>query len=114
LEEALNKKVKFRIFFLLGIGIFLPFFTLSIIARLYVYAVLILGGFLMYCYFLYHLILKGETAEYPMVPPEGRMDVYFPRTNIPRPIYEDMQRYPEFLKRKKRKYERRKALKKKS
>jgi len=112
--EALRKKVKFLLFFLLGVGVFAPFFTLSIIARFFVYALIAFGGFLMYCYFLYHFVLKGETAKYPMAPPEGRMDVYFPRTNIPRPIYEDMQRYPESFKRKKRKYERRKVVKKKS
>jgi len=49
-----------------------------------------------------------------MVPPEGRMDAYFPRTNIPRPIYEDVQRYPKFFKQKKRKDLRKKLVKKKS
>jgi len=72
------------------------------------------AAFLVYCYFLYRFVYKGEKAKYPMVLPEGRMDAYFPRTNIPRPIYEDMQRYPEFFKQKKRKNERIKRVKKKS
>jgi hypothetical protein len=39
------------------------------------------------------------------VPPEGRMDAYFPRTNVPRPIYEDVRRYPKFFGKKKRKFD---------
>jgi len=91
----------------------MPFFIFSIIFQIFLHALSILGAFLVYCYLAYHFVQKGEKARYPMVPPEGRMDVYFPRTNIPRPIYEDMQRYPEFFKRKKRKYERTKMVKKK-
>ena len=30
-----------------------------------------------------------------MVPPEGRGDVYLPRTDIPRPIHEDFRRIEE-------------------
>jgi len=29
------------------------------------------------------------------------MDAYFPRTNVPRPIYEDVRRYPKFFGKKK-------------
>jgi len=111
--EVLKKKAKFLLFFLLGICLFMPFLILSIIAKLFLNGVLYLGCFLLYFYFLYHFVYKREKPKYPLVPPEGRMDIYFPRTDIPRPIYEDMQRYPEFFKRKKRKYERIKRVKKK-
>jgi hypothetical protein len=57
----------------------------------------------MYYYGLYRFVYKKVEPKYPIVPPEGRMDVYSPRTNIPRLIYEDMQRYPEFFKHKKMK-----------
>jgi len=51
-----------------------------------------------------------------MMPPEGRMtDYYFPRSRIPRPIYEDVRRYPEFFeKKKKKKYKRIRQVKKKT
>ena len=71
--------------------------------QMFLGAILFLVGFLMYCYGLYRFVYKEVEPKYPMVPPEGRMDIYSPRTNIPRPIYEDMQRYPEFFKRKKMK-----------
>jgi len=49
------------------------------------------------------------------MPPEGRMDIYFPRTDIPRPIHEDVRRYPEFFKKKKKKkYKRIRQVKKKT
>jgi len=112
--EALNKKAKFWIFFFLGIFIYIPFSLLFIVVQMFLPAILFFGCFLVYCYFLYRFVYKGKKPKYPMVPPEGRMDIYFPRTDIPRPIYEDMQRYPEFFKRKKRKYERTRKMKKKS
>jgi len=112
--EALNKKAKFQLLFLLGICIYIPFILFSIIAQMFLSAILFSVCFLFYCYGLYHFVWKRAKPKYPMVPPEGRMDVYFPRTNIPRPIYEDVQRYPEFFKRKKRKDERTRRVKKKS
>ena len=30
-----------------------------------------------------------------MVPPEAKADIYFPRTDIPRPIHEDFRRMEE-------------------
>jgi hypothetical protein len=38
---------------------------------------------------------RKDKVRYPLVPPEGKGDVYFPRTKIPRPIYEDMRRARE-------------------
>jgi hypothetical protein len=92
----------------------MPFVFFSVIARLFFYATFIFGCFLVYFYFLYHFVYKRKKPKYPLVPPEGRMDAYFPRTNIPRPIYEDMQRYPEFFGRKKKKFYRTKKVKRKS
>jgi len=112
--EVLRKKAKFWIFFLLGICIYLPFLFLSIIVEMLLAVLLFFGCFLIYCYSIYRSVYKRVEPKYPAVPPEGRMDIYSPRTNIPRPIYEDMQRYPEFFKRKKKKYERARRVKKKS
>ncbi len=46
-----------------------------------------------YFYFARHF--KKKKLRYPLVPPEGKADVYSPRTDIPRPIYADMRRAKE-------------------
>jgi hypothetical protein len=91
----------------------MPFVFFSVLAGLFSYATLVFGCFLVYLYFLYHFVYKKEKPKYPLVPPEGRMDAYFPRTNIPRPIYEDVQRYPEFFGKKKRKFDNTKKVERK-
>jgi hypothetical protein len=91
----------------------MPFVLLSVLASLFSYATLVFGCFLVYLYFLYRFVYKKEKPKYPLVPPEGRMDAYFPRTNVPRPIYEDVQRYPEFFGKKKRKFDNAKKAKRK-
>ncbi|MGC8896281.1 MAG: hypothetical protein ACP5LB_05920 [Candidatus Bathyarchaeia archaeon] len=88
-----------------------PLFFLSVLARLFFYATLVFGCFLAYLYFLYRFVYKKEKAKYPLMPPEGRMDAYFPRTNVPRPIYEDVQRYPQLFGKKKRKFDNTKKVK---
>lgn len=112
--EAVNKKVKLRLLLLLGICIYMPLIFFYAILNAFVGVIGSSACFLLYCYLLYHFVYKKAKPKYPMVPPEGRMDIYYPRTNIPRPIYEDVQRYPEFFKRKKRKYDRTRRVKKKT
>jgi len=46
-------------------------------------------------YFLYVRLHQKKETRYPMAPPEGKMDIYFPRTNIPRPIHEDFRKMQE-------------------
>ena len=43
-------------------------------------------------YFLFIRLYQKRRTQYPIVPPEGKMDIYFPRTNIPRPIHEDLRK----------------------
>jgi Ca2+/Na+ antiporter len=110
---AVRRKVKFWLLLLLGICIFMPFIILSIIVQLFLYALTFLASFTMYCLFLYRFVHKGKKPKYPVVPPEGRTDIYFPRTDIPRPIHEDTRRYPKFFKiEKKRRYKRKEMEKK--
>ncbi len=112
--ETVRRKVKFLLLFLLGILVFMPFFTLSImiLAPISFYGVIFsfsfLVPFLLYSYLLYSSVYKKIETKYPIIPPEGRTDIYFPRTDIPRPIHEDARRYPRFFgpKRKKKKAER--------
>ena len=46
-------------------------------------------------YFFYVRLYQKKKPRYPLVPPEGKMDIYFPRTDIPRPIYEDARKMRE-------------------
>jgi hypothetical protein len=110
----LRRVTKFRLLLLLGICVYVPFVLFSITLQLFLGVFFFSVCFLFYCYAVYHFVWKRAKPKYPMVPPEGRMDVYFPRTNIPRPVYEDVQRHPEFFKRKMKKYERTRRVKKKS
>jgi hypothetical protein len=109
-----NKRVKLRLLILLGICIYVPFISSSVMTKFYAGIVSYTVCFLLYGYFVYHFVQKREKPKYPMVPPEGRADIYYPRTNIPRPIYEDVRRYPGFFGRKKDKYRRTRRAKKKS
>jgi len=84
--------------------VFLPFIYMSILGQFYQGTVLFFGGFVLYSYLAYIATYSKLKQKYPLVPPEGRPDIYFPRTNIPRPIYEDAQRARErarFFKKKK-------------
>lgn len=46
-------------------------------------------------YFLYVRLYQKKEARYPIVPPEGKTDIYFPRTDIPRPVYADFRKMEE-------------------
>ena len=53
---------------------------------------------------IYNRFWLGKKAKYPLTYPSGEPDIYFPRTNIPRPIYADARNYsktPSVLERKK-------------
>jgi hypothetical protein len=63
---------------------------------------------------MYHFVQKGQKPMYSMLSPEGWVDIYCSRTNIPRPIYEDLRRYLDFFGRKKERYRRTRRVKKKS
>jgi hypothetical protein len=105
--KTLRRHLKSWLLLLLGTSIYIPFFLLAIIVQMPLASALFLGAFLVYCYLVYRHVYKGALPKYPAVPPEGRTDIYFPRTDIPRPIHKDIRRYPEFFKgKKKRKIER--------
>jgi len=50
----------------------------------------------------FYVSKRKKKIRYPLVPPEGRGDIYSPRTDIPRPIIEDFRKIEE----KKRKFAR--------
>jgi len=46
-------------------------------------------------YWYYVRRVKKRKPRYPLVPPEGKADVYLPRTNIPRPVHADFREMEE-------------------
>lgn len=46
-------------------------------------------------FWFYSLRQRRRRVQYPIVPPEGKPDIYFPRTKIPRPVYEDFRKMDE-------------------
>jgi len=78
------------IFVVEGVFLLIGFLTQSIWTCVIASAVL---AFTLY-YFYIRLYRKKE-ARYPVVPPEGKTDIYFPRTDIPRPVYADFRKMQE-------------------
>jgi hypothetical protein len=76
---------------------------MSIVTQLYMGIALFSAGFIFYGYLVYTATYLKLKRKYPLVQPEGQPDIYFPRSNIPRPIYEDVQRHPRFFKKKRQK-----------
>ena len=60
-----------------------------------------LGTIVFTLYYVYVRLYLKKKARYPVVPPEGRTDIYFPRTDVPRPVHADFRKMQE----KKRRFE---------
>ena len=53
------------------------------------------------------IMRKRWKPRYPLASPDPKGDIYFPRSNIPRPIHRDIREYPEYFKKKTRDDQRR-------
>jgi len=53
-----------------------------------------MGAFLV----LYNRFVRGKAPRYPLAFPKER-DAYFPFSDIPRPMHDDVSSYPEYFKR---------------
>jgi hypothetical protein len=96
--SGLHRKTRFWLGFLFVILIYaLPIGGLVSIGQVS-YVALALACFVFSIYFVYSITIKKKKLGYPIVNPEGHADVYTGR--MPRPIYEDLQRYPWFFKKK--------------
>ena len=40
---------------------------------------------------------KSKHSKYPAMSPSPERDIYFPRSNIPRPVYRDIRKHPRFF-----------------
>jgi hypothetical protein len=72
---------------------------------------LVLAAFALSVYMVHRMTIRNIKLKYPVVNPEGHPDIYTGR--MPRPIYEDMQRYPWFFNKKRIKKLRQRIRKKK-
>ncbi|MGC9346138.1 MAG: hypothetical protein ACP5ER_05060 [Candidatus Bathyarchaeales archaeon] len=78
------------IFVVEGLWLFIGFLVQS------VWTCIITSGIIAFTiYFLYVRLYQKKEARYPIVPPEGKTDIYFPRTDIPRPVHADFRRMQE-------------------
>jgi hypothetical protein len=95
-----DRKTRFWIGFLLvAVAYSLPIGGCAY-AGLYGYLTFFVGAFAFSVYLIYRITIRNVKLRYPIVNPEGNADIYSGR--MPRPIYEDMQRYPWFFNKKKR------------
>jgi hypothetical protein len=46
-------------------------------------------------YWFYIRYVRKKKPQHPFGPPDGKPDIYFPRSDIPRPLYEDMRKMKE-------------------
>lgn len=85
--------------FLLIVGVF-PL-CMAILSQSLLWILVSGSWFVLLCYVAYLRLVKKKEPRYPLVPPEGKPDVYT-GSAIPRPIHEDfdeMKRKREKLKR---------------
>jgi hypothetical protein len=81
-------------------------------AGAYFYLLVAFAAFVFSIYIVYHVTMRNVKPQYPLVNPEGHPDIYSGR--MPRPIYEDMEQYPWFFKKKRAKRHENKRIKKKN
>jgi len=65
----------------------------SLLTAAYVFAFSLIA-----CLVLYSRFVKEKVPRYPLAFPRER-DAYFPFSDIPRPIHDDVNNYPEYFKR---------------
>jgi len=70
-------------------------FAIAIVFRDIWTAIIVMGCISFGLYGYYVMRTHKKQPRYPLVPPEGKADIYLPRTDIPRPIYADLRRMKE-------------------
>jgi hypothetical protein len=111
--EKVSRKTRFWIGFLIIVIVYaVPLASMIILRDIFILTVAS-ASFLISLYLLYLFTIKKKEPKYPIVPPEGKPDIYM-AARMPRPIYEDMEQHPWFFdkRRKKRRLKTRKVKKK--
>jgi len=97
----LNRKRRFLYCLVLVIFIYGLLLVELAVARVFVWLLVVSAAFVFSVYMVYRVTIRNVKLKYPIVSPEGHPDVYTGR--MPRPVYEDMERYPRFFKKKRKK-----------
>jgi hypothetical protein len=96
-----NRKRRFLYGLVLVIFIYGLLLVELAVARVFVWLVVVSAAFVFSVYMVYRVTIRNVKLKYPIVSPEGHPDVYTGR--MPRPVSEDMERYPWFFKKKRNK-----------
>jgi hypothetical protein len=101
LGKSLSRKARFWVGLLLVVFIYaLPLYGFAL-TKAYAQLALTLAGFALSVYLVHRYTIRNVKPRYPLVSPEGHPDIYTGR--MPRPIYEDMERYSWFFRKKRAK-----------
>ena len=74
--------------------------ALSALVGNYLWTIVSGGTYLLFSAILYVTYVAKRKKQYPQVLLEGYDDIYFPRTNIPRPLYRDIRKHQEYFEKK--------------
>jgi hypothetical protein len=71
--------------------------ALSALVGNYIWTFISVGEYLLFTAILYATYMGKRKKQYPQVLLDGYDDIYFPRTNIPRPLYRDIRKHPKYF-----------------
>ena len=74
--------------------------ALSVIVGNYIWTIISGGEYLLFSAILYATYMGKRKKQYPQVLLDGYDDIYFPRTNIPRPLYRDIRKHQKYFEKK--------------
>jgi hypothetical protein len=91
----LNRRSRFLLGFFLATSLFALPMIIAASVNAFQWLAIFLICYSLGVYQVYRMTIRNVKLKYPLVNPEGHPDVYSGR--MPRPIYEDMRRYPWFF-----------------
>ena len=92
----MKSKFKFLALFSLVTFVFGPLVAISVLEGDIMMTVGMGVTYLLFSAILYATYMGKRKKQYPLALLDVD-DIYFPRTNIPRPIHEDIRRYPKYF-----------------
>lgn len=98
--NAVKSSFKFLVFFSLVTVLIGSQVVLSVLVGNYIWTIVSGVEYLLFTAILYGTYVRKREKKYPLVLLDGYDDIYFPRTNIPRPIYRDIRKHQTYFKKK--------------
>lgn len=99
--KGLDRKKRFFFGLIVVSALFFIPTVATVSVNAFQWLILFLCAYSICVYMVYRMTIRNIKPKYPIVNPEGHPDIYSGR--MPRPLYEDMQRYPWFFRNKKKK-----------